>query len=273
MPTERVSKKRRDGEAPGQEPLWEAPSGDNAPAAEAAPKASGNGAGRGGKGGVARTGQRRATPSGARARDPHPGERKGPGGRPRQAINTQEHVDRIADRMAAGEWGPKASHDYAREFNAQPATVRGWASIASRVVHAWTSEERGALAISTMAKLDAIAEEARRDGDYKASSAALNLLSDIAGLKAPKRLEVNATIAEAPGELSVLMQRASDPQLPEAERDEAAEQFKAALLIKLLDDIDAMPNRERRAELVAMVRAKAAAYGEAPLLLTEGGAA
>jgi len=192
----------------------------------------------------------------------------------RPKLDTGAHIDRIADAMARGAWITGASaRAYAKEHGVNLDTVRGWSSTASRIVRAGTNEERAELTASTLAKLEVMAARAQAAGDIKAGVAALNLLSDIAGLKAPKRLEVNATIAEAPGELSVLMQRASDPQLPEAERDEAAEQFKAALLIKLLDDIDAMPNRERRAELVAMVRAKAAAYGEAPLLLTEGGAA
>lgn len=199
---------------------------------------------------------------------------KKPSREKRPKLDTGAHIDRIADAMARGAWITGASaRAYAKEHGVNLDTVRGWSSTASRIVRAGTNEERAELTTSTLAKLEVMAARAQAAGDIKAGVAALSLLSDIAGLKAPKRLEVNATIAEAPGELSVLMQRASDPQLPEAERDEAAEQFKAALLIKLLDDIDAMPNRERRAELVAMVRAKAAAYGEAPLLLTESGAA
>ncbi len=105
----------------------------------------------------------------------------------RPKLDTGAHIDRIADAMARGAWITGASaRAYAKEHGVNLDTVRGWSSTASRIVRAGTNEERAELTASTLAKLEVMAARAQAAGDIKAGVAALNLLSDIAGLKITK---------------------------------------------------------------------------------------
>lgn len=121
-----------------------------------------------------------------------------PRGRDRRAPNAPPKLDRIRlikRMMAHGEWVTGVTgHDLADEWDVSLSTVEQAAAEASRALKdAIDSEELGQRLVAIL--LTNIAE-ARRARRYEAVARSVEAAARIAGVEAPKKLDVGGSLAE-----------------------------------------------------------------------------
>ncbi len=113
-----------------------------------------------------------------------------------EAPMVDAHVERIADLMADGAWGPVAEASMAMNAGVARGTVRKWAAMAGRLLRLTMdeskTEERRARNLAT---LDAVVAAAFQAGDFKATVSAVAEQNRLLGLVVQKH-EVQAMTAE-----------------------------------------------------------------------------
>lgn len=151
------------------------------------------------------------------------------------------HVDVITAKMLAGTWVQGQSlREYAEEVGAAVNTARYWAAHAARrIVDLSSRESRQEAAGVATAKLQRIADDAHQAGEFRAAVGALDVVCKIAGVYT-HRIEVQEIAADAPPGIRDLMAQAVRADLPEEQRDKAARQVQAAILLHLLAEVDDM---------------------------------
>jgi hypothetical protein len=102
-----------------------------------------------------------------------------------------EHIDSILTMMLSGAWiTGRSIRSYAQQHELPISTARNYSQIASRIAYSGNDEDKQELKASTLAKAQLVEVLARKEKDYKGSIAALRLISDVAGLHQPNRLEL-----------------------------------------------------------------------------------
>jgi hypothetical protein len=103
-----------------------------------------------------------------------------------------EHVNAMLALMLSGAWiTGRSVKVYAEQHGIPLSTAKNYSQIASRMAYQGNEEEKQELRATTIAKAQTIEMLARREKDYRGSVAALRLISDVAGLNQPNKVEVS----------------------------------------------------------------------------------
>ena len=141
---------------------------------------------------------------------------------PAEREEIERRVNLIADRMARGEWvGRRDARDLAEGWGVAKRTVQNYSQRASERLYRKDSDrERHELRVSTLCKLELIAERAMRDDDPKSlhvAVAALDKAVEVGGAKTNVAQVVNVKVERGLDEILTKLQA----RLPPAEYDRA----------------------------------------------------
>lgn len=122
----------------------------------------------------------------------------------RARANADQGVRDCVDLMTAGQWVSGKSHaDIAFKHGVSPATVKDWATSASRVIRLAMEGDLEDIRARMVATLEGICAEARTAGEYRAAVSAVAEQAKLQGLIVNKQEitvspeEADALIAEA----------------------------------------------------------------------------